>query len=69
MYSRHKNELTRVQLILMQRELFFYGFIIYKTIFNQTIRKGFCFRFNRYYDQWDLRGDNGYNYSMPELPA
>jgi hypothetical protein len=67
--AKHMGDLARIKIPLMENELFFYGFIIYKTIFNHKFRKGFSFRFNRYQDQWELCGDDGHNYLRPEPAA
>jgi hypothetical protein len=60
------NDLAADSLPLKTKNLFFYGFVRYSTIFDEIFRMGFCYMFDRYSDKWLLFGDEKYNYCKKE---
>jgi hypothetical protein len=51
---------------LQTKNIFFYGFVRYSTIFNEVFRMGFCFMYDRRDERWLLQGSDKYNYCRKE---
>jgi len=66
LFSFMMNDLAADPLPLKTKNLFFYGFVRYSTIFNEVFRMGFCYMFDRYSEKWLLLGNEHYNYCRKE---
>jgi hypothetical protein len=64
--AKELDDLYGGQLRLSKSELFYYGFVRYRTIFDQTFRMGFCFIFDKRGNHWHLAGGDRYNYLEKE---